>query len=130
MLRYHPWTFWCLIVGTFGQVGYLAHFMHPAVPFWLAAPVFLLPIGLVIFVQDDVAPERWVRRAHLLASVWYGCVTLVIEAMGLLGDVPDGELLMRLLMHLGWLHYSPLLYDWVRAIAAGEHSRRSAGGRR
>ena len=109
MLRLNLWTTWCILVGMFGQVAYLAAVLQPFLPAWVVVPIFILPIAAVVFIQPGEFPDRWVRRVHVGAAAWYVVITLTVEAVAIFGTIPDGALLFRVLMHLGWLQFFPLL---------------------
>ena len=98
-----------MAVGVFGQVGYLADVLQPLLPAWVAVPLFIVPVAAIVLVQPGELPDRWVRRAHVGAAAWYVLVTLTVETVAVFGVVPDGALLFRVLMHLGWLQFTPLL---------------------
>ena len=98
-----------MVVGVFGQVGYLADVLQPLLPAWVAVLLFIVPVAAVVFVQPGELPDRWVRRAHAGAATWYVLVTLAAEAVTVFGSAPPGALLLRVLMHLGWLQFAPLL---------------------
>ncbi len=109
MLRLNIWSSLCVVVGVFGQIGYLADVLQPLLPAWVAVPLFIAPVAAVVFVQPGELPDRWVRRAHAGAAVWYVLVTLAAEAVTLFGSAPPGALMFRVFMHLGWLQFVPLL---------------------
>lgn len=97
------------MMGTFGQVGYLSDVFQLYLPVWLTIPLFILPVTLVIFFQPNEVPEYWVRRIHVLAALWYVCFTAVIEVSSAFGYSPQGSEFFRILVHLGWLQFAPLL---------------------
>lgn len=104
MFNLTGWTSWCLLVGVFGQVGFLADFLKPRVPDWLAITSFLVPVVLAIFVRPNEVSDTVARRCHFIAAAWYISITIMTEVLALVGYLPAGALLYRILMHLGWLH--------------------------
>ena len=109
MFRYKRWSTLCVIVGVFGQIGYLADVLQPLLPAWVAVPFLIMPAAAVVLVQPGELPDEWVRRVHVGAAAWYVLVTLAVEVVAVFGTVPSGALLFRVLMHLGWLPFAPLL---------------------
>ena len=51
VLRLNTWSLWCVVVGVFGQVGYLADVLQPLLPAWVAVLLFIVPVAAVVFVQ-------------------------------------------------------------------------------
>ncbi len=97
-----------MVIGTFGQIAYLADWLHPILPAWLIIPVLIVPVALIIFIQPNEVPKLIVKRVHLLAALWYLGITLSIEIYTILGATPHGDLFFRILMHVGWLQFASL----------------------
>lgn len=99
-----------------GQVAFSTDFLKPYLPAWVTIGIFILPAALVIFVTADEASGRLVMGCHVFGASWYVLITICAEVISFLGAAPKNATLFRILMHLGWLHFAPILGRFVRAL--------------
>lgn len=109
MFKSTGWVLYSLIVGTFGQVAYLADLLKPHVPGYLAVGFLIVPVWVVIFVHEGEWQQRTVARWHLLAALWFAAITILAEVLSFAGYAPSGTTLYRVCMHLGWIHCAAVL---------------------
>ena len=88
--------------------------MRPEIPAKLAVPFFMIPVVIVLFVRPNEVADKTVRRCHVFAAGWFATLTILTEASSLIGYVPEGSALYRILMHLGWIHVWKVLKPVVR----------------
>jgi len=92
-----------------GQIGFFAELFVPSVSPYILIAIIFLPVALVIFCQPNEMSNIWVRRIHVFSAVWYVCITFAVELSGFFGYAPAWAMFFRILVHLGWLQFAPLL---------------------
>ena len=85
-------------IGALGMTAIMADLWKPRLPFWIIAIVTLTPLLVFIFITLNGFSPRAIRRAHVLASIWYfAAATFVIIAM-CLRKTPSAERGMPLMV--------------------------------
>jgi hypothetical protein len=102
---FSQWQLLGLILGTFGQVAYMADYGREILPVWLRIGFHLLPIlPFVLFSEDDFRSGLWVqfvRRAHRAGAIGFLLVTGVALTFTLVGLVPSGWALFAAFIGFG-----------------------------
>jgi hypothetical protein len=64
-------------IGSLATAGIISELWKPFLPKWVVMVIALLPLVVFVFVHPHEMPAKFVRAAHVFASVWY--VTTVIS---------------------------------------------------
>ncbi|MGL4463003.1 MAG: hypothetical protein ACRC1K_12710 [Planctomycetia bacterium] len=110
-----------LLVGAMGLAGIFSPLTKPHVPVLLPAVVFTLPFLLVYtltFFRRPLVTGRPFRRLWLFAACWYGFFAIAVEVCCFLDLMPPESpayafTLCRVLMHVGWLSFVPLIHTFI-----------------
>jgi hypothetical protein len=64
--------------------------------------VALLPVVVFVFVHPDEMPPKFVRAAHVFASVWYVASVVALSiGLCLASELPDGWIIFPLFCAVG-----------------------------
>ena len=105
-----------LFLGTMGQAACTGA-LKPHLPGWIMFLVVCLPfltVFTITFFKRSFLTPRAFRFCLLFAMCWFALVTFVAEILFQLGFMPPesptfGRTLSRILMHVGWLSFIPLI---------------------
>lgn len=67
-------------IGTLAVAGMLSERWQRDLPFWGVLVISIVPLVIFIFFRPDELPDRVVRIAHLVASIWYFVVAVALLA--------------------------------------------------
>ena len=112
-----------LFLAGMGQSFFYLHQFKPHLPVWIATPFLLIPWGLVFVLFYHERPlfsPQAIRKWWLRAACAAAFFTLVAEAIWILGLMPPptadhrviADVLVQLLMNLGWLSFIPMVRDF------------------
>ena len=112
-----------LFLAGMGQSFFYLHQFKPNLPVWIATPLLLVPWGIVFVLFYHERPPftpQSIRKWWLRSAVGAALFTLVAEAIWILGlmapPTPDhrviADVLVQLLMNLGWLSFIPMIRDF------------------
>jgi hypothetical protein len=121
LIGYSGWALYCAIISLFGLTGYYADLFRKFLPDWLGVGLLIAPLAVIVFIQWEELPDRTVAIAHSAAASWFMLLALGMEAGHLLGYVPKGTILYRVLAHLGWT------FAWAGIYRRARASRRKDG---
>jgi hypothetical protein len=124
-----------LILGCLGQTAFMSPVVKPYLPAWMVVPIFILPyllVFLITYFKRSFLSPRQFRFCLIFAMGWFAAVTIVAEILCQLGYMPPdspayGRTMARVLMHVGWLSFIPLicLYVLVRQAESQQMSDNS-----
>ena len=97
-----PFSLLCAAFGSFAFAGYYSDLLKPFMPAWLAVCFLILPVTVLIFVQQGEVSDRFLARAHLSAAGLFLLLAVGMEVGSLWGYRPKGLTLYRILAHLAW----------------------------
>ncbi len=112
--------FMAFVLGTLGQAGLAGEALRPHLPgriavfgVFLVAPPCLAVFMIVVFRVPMLAPRPF-RQCLTVAMCWMAAMTIILEAMFLLGYMPPDSpkfagTILRTVMHIGWLGFIPLI---------------------
>lgn len=114
-----------LFLAGLGQSFFYLRLFKPHLPVWAAGPFFMLAWGVVFIIfyhERSLFPENSIRRCWFLAACWSAMFTVMAEAIWLLGWMPPpsaehrvaADVLVQVLMNLGWLTFIPMIRDYNR----------------
>ncbi|MBL9090745.1 MAG: hypothetical protein JNL96_05945 [Planctomycetaceae bacterium] len=98
-----------MLVGGFGQTAFLADFLKPHLPDWIAVTALIFPVCAIVLLQPGELPDDIVRGVHFFGAAWFVTLAIVIEAISFSGNSPKDGWFFRILVHIGWLYFWPLL---------------------
>ncbi len=106
-----------LLAGCLGLAAFTSPVVKQYLPVGIAAMGCFLPFLIVYtitFFKRPFLSPRSFRICLVIAMGWFAGLTLTAEWLGYYGYLPpDGPAyarnLSRLLMHLGWLSFGPLI---------------------
>ncbi len=112
-----------LFLAGLGQAFFYVHQFSPYLPVWVATPVLLVPWSIVFFLFYHERPlfsPQTIRCWWLRATCGVAALTLIAEAIWILGFMPPptpahkiaADILVQLLMNLGWLSFIPMVRDF------------------
>ena len=114
-----------LFLAGLGQSFFYLHQFKPHLPVWSAVPFFLISWGVVFvlfFHERPLFPAPFIRRWWFGAACWSALFTVIAEAVWILGYMPPpaadhrlaADVLVQVLMNLGWLSFIPMIRDYNR----------------
>jgi hypothetical protein len=114
-----------LFVAGLGQSFFYLHLFKPLLPVWVASPFLLIPWAIVFiffYHEPPLFPPQTLRRYWLGAVGLSAFFTVAAEVMWILGYLPPptaehrlaADVLVQVLMNVGWLSFIPLIRDYHR----------------
>ena len=115
--RMQLFAYIALFLGAIGQAGFYGSMIRPHVPLLIALCLASGPGFIVFFLtffNQPLIPPKPFRRCLLVVMCWVAIATLLAETLAYFGSMkPDSEknavTLCRVLMHLIWFSYIPLV---------------------
>lgn len=102
-------------IGSLATTAVMAELWDAVLSVWVILPVALLPLSVFVFVRPDEMPVRFVRVAHVFASVWY-VLTVAVVSVGLClaPELPRGWFILPVFCAVGLLPAGLVLAQAVR----------------
>jgi len=112
-----------LFLAALGQSIFYLHQFKPSLPVGVAVPFFMISWGVVFVLFYHERPlfsPALIRRWWLRAAGASALFTVIAEVIWLLGLMPPptvdhklaSDVLVQLLMNLGWLSFVPMARDY------------------
>jgi len=96
----------CCIYSCLGITGFYAElFQALGIPTWLAVAVYIMPLSLVMFLDPNDVPLKYVIVGHTVAVTLFMVMSLSMEILTYYGYRPEGALLFKIFAHLGWTFF-------------------------
>ncbi len=115
-------------IGSLATTAIMAELWDAILPIWVIVTVAILPACVFVFVRPDEMPARFVRVAHVFASVWY-VLTVAVVSLGLClaPELPRGWIILPVFCAVGLLPAVLVLAQAVRGRyrASAEHDDQS-----
>jgi hypothetical protein len=119
MIRWSTTTDFAFHFGAIAQVAYLADPSKKVMGMWPFLAIVLLPYVVVLYFQHGELSKKTVRRAHLIATLWYLALSATVSAVAIQGYRPRGWLFFVALMVPGAVIS---LLSLASAIGGGAHT--------
>ena len=98
-------------IGTLAFAAMLAELWRDVLSKWLMLAIVMPPVVVFLFVHPGELPERFVRIAHVAASLWYAVVALgLFIALLALRPLPEGWPVLPLFVAIGAVPCGIVLY--------------------
>jgi hypothetical protein len=112
-----------LFMAGLGQSFFYVHQFKPYLPVWVANPLLQIPwaiIFVLFYHERPLFSPQSIRKWWFRAACWAMLFTVVAEAIWILGFMPPptadhrvaADVLVQVLMNLGWLSFVPMLRDF------------------